>query len=72
MLNEGVPFILSENFSQDPLEEHVARHRRSAGCNDNPTLVQFGQQEVTLNLIKLDLISDLRGITDTSPKEKII
>ena len=70
LLNEGVPFVLSEKFSQDPLEEHFARHRRSAGCNDNPTLVQFGQQEVALNLIKSDLISDLRGNTRGRPVER--
>ena len=62
-MNEGFPYILSEKFSQHLLEEHFARHRRSAGCNDNPTLAQFGQQEVALNIIKSELISDLRDNT---------
>ena len=45
------------------LEEHFARHRRIAICNDNPTLDQFQPQEVALNVVKSDLIGDLRGNT---------
>ena len=70
LLREGVPYILSEKFSQDPLEEHFSRHRRIAGCNDNPTLDQFKQQEVALNLIKSDLIGDLRGNTRGRPDNR--
>ena len=57
---EGVKFLLSEKFSQDPLEEHFARHRRMGGCNDNPTQAQFAQQEIALSVISSNLISDLR------------
>lgn len=60
---EGAEYLLSEKFSQDPLEEHFSRHRRIAGCNDNPTLAQFQQQETALNVIDGELISDLRGNT---------
>lgn len=56
-------FILSEKFSQDPLEEHFSRHRRFAGCNDNPTLAQFEQQEVALHVLRGELVADLRGNT---------
>ena len=70
LLSEGVPYILSEKLSQDPLEEHFSRHRRIAGCNDNPTLEQFMQQEVSLNLIKSDLIGDLRGNTHGRPDNR--
>ena len=67
---DGVQFLLSEKFSQDPLEEHFARQRRSGGCNENPNLVQFGQQEVVLNVVKSDLISDLRGNTQGRPDNR--
>jgi len=65
LLNEAGPgkFILSEKFSQDPLEEHFSRHRRIEGCNDNPSLETFEQQEVALHVMSSDLISDLRGNT---------
>jgi len=61
----GVNFLLSEKFSQDPVEEHFARHR--SGCNENSTPAQFKQQEVALGIIKTDLISDLRGNTQGRP-----
>ena len=57
---EGVKFLLSEKFSQDPLEEHFARHKRMGGCNDNPTQAQVAQQEIALSVITSNLISDLR------------
>jgi len=54
----GVKFLLSEKFTQDPLEEHFGRHRRRGGCNDNPTLAEFGQQESVLNILRTDLMKD--------------
>ena len=59
----GVKMVLSEKFSQDPLEEHFAKQRRSGGANENPTLYQFGNQELALNVMKSGLITDLRGNT---------
>ena len=60
---EGVNFILSEKYSQDPLEEHFARQRRRGGCSENPTLYRFGQQELALNVMRSELITDLTGNT---------
>ena len=57
----GVNMLLSEKFSQDPLEERFARQRRSGGTCDNPTLYQFGQQEMNLQVMRSELITDLRG-----------
>ena len=31
-------YVLGEKFSQDPLEQHFGKHRRSCGCSDNPQL----------------------------------
>jgi len=56
-------FLLSEKFSQDPLEEHFGRHRRSGGCNENPTLFKFGHQELRLNVMGSNLITEMRGNT---------
>ena len=56
-------FILSEKFSQDPLEEHFGRQRRRGGCNENPTYDQFQKNELMLNVMKSNLISDLCGNT---------
>ena len=59
LLGEGVMFILSEKFSQDPLEEHFAEE--VARANENPTYYQFQKQELALNVMNSELISDLRG-----------
>ena len=59
----GFKYLLSEKYSQDPLEEHFAKHRRSGGSNENPTLYSFGNQELALNQMNSSLIADLRGNT---------
>ena len=61
---EGAKLLLSEKFSEDPVEEHFTRHRQMGGCNDNPTQAQFAQQEMALSVISSNLISDLRGNTE--------
>ena len=60
---DGVKCILSDKYSQDPLEEHFTRQRRRAGCSENPSLYRFGQQELALNVMKSELITDLTGNT---------
>ena len=54
---DGVDFLLSEKLSQDPLEEHFAKQRKKGGCNENPTVEQFAQQEVLLNVMNSDLVA---------------
>ena len=60
---EGDHFLLSEKFTQDPLEEHFAKQRLRGGCNENPDLVQFGSQELVLNVMSSGLIKELRWNT---------
>ena len=49
MLQEpGVEFILSEKFSQDPLEEYFSKQRGIGGRHDNPSVKQFGGNMTTL------------------------
>ena len=67
---DGVQFLFSEKFSQDPLEEHFGRHRRSGGCSDNPTLLEFGNQELALNVMRSDLMQEIRGNTRGKDKDK--
>ena len=59
----GVKYLLSEKFSQDPLEEYFGRQRRSGGANENPTLNQFQQQHLALTVMRSELINDLSGNT---------
>ena len=40
-LNNGMPFVLTEKFNQDAIEQHFGCHRASCGSNSNPSLHQF-------------------------------
>ena len=42
LLASGLPYVPSQDFCQDPLEEHFGRHRGLANRNDIPTVLQFG------------------------------
>ena len=61
---------MSEKFSQDPLEEHFSRHRRTGGCNDNRIQAQFAQQEIALSMLSSNLISDLGGNAETQQRNR--
>ncbi|XP_071502692.1 uncharacterized protein [Diadema antillarum] len=51
MLTEpGVQYILSEKFSQDPLEEYFSKQRGIGGRHDNPSVSQFGSNMQTLQV----------------------
>ena len=63
---DDVRYLLSEKLSQDPLEEHFARQRRIAGCDENPTLAQFQRQELALNVVKSDLIDTRKDRVTTT------
>ena len=42
LLQNGVGYILSQDFCQDPLEEHFGRHRGLGYRHENPNILQFG------------------------------
>lgn len=44
----GVKYLLSEVFSQDPLERYFSRQRHRGGSNDNPTAYQVPYSASTL------------------------
>jgi hypothetical protein len=50
LLDNGVKFVLSNRFCQDPLEAHFGRHRGLGQRSDNPSIPTFGYQENKLRL----------------------
>lgn len=36
MLNKGAPYVLTDHFNQDPIEQYFGIVRTSGGCNTNP------------------------------------
>ena len=56
-------YLLSERFTQDPLEEYFSKQRQRGGCNDNPTLQEFNRNFLGLNVAGDDLIRIMTGNT---------
>lgn len=50
LLSQGVEFVLSNRFCQDPLERHFGRHRGIGRRSDNPSMWSFGYAENKLRL----------------------
>ncbi len=44
----GVEYLLSEVFSQDPLERYFSKQRHRGGSNENPTAAQVPYNASTL------------------------
>lgn len=72
----GVEYILTERFNQDPLEEHFGKQRSRGGGVDNPTILQYMYNERKIIVSKSDMIikGNTRGrkrdanVIDTSDK----
>ena len=40
LLNEGMEYVLTERFCQDPVEEYFGAQRKLGRCSDNPDFYQ--------------------------------
>ena len=47
-LNQGVPYVLTERFCEDPLENYFGRQRAIGLRKDNPSLRDFGYNDNTI------------------------
>jgi hypothetical protein len=63
MLNLGTPFILTEVFNQDVLEQHFGHHRGRCGSNTNPTLSDMDNNMTHLRVIGSQAVSGASGNT---------
>ena len=48
LLSNNVKYVLSERFSQDPLENYFGRQRSMGSRRDNPNARVFGYQDNTI------------------------
>eukprot|EP00794_Sanderia_malayensis_P002699 gene2699-3120_t len=53
LLCQGVPYILTERFCQDPLENYFGRQRSLGHRKDNPSLRDVGYNDNTIRTTKL-------------------
>ena len=68
LLLQGMPFVLTEKFNQDVVEEYFGRHRSLGRRNDNPTVYQFGYNSNTLRMQRS--IAPVTGNTKGAHKQK--
>ena len=52
LLQNGVEYIFTERFCQDPLENYFGRQRAMGRRSDNPSLRQFGYNDNTIRRTK--------------------
>lgn len=50
LLNEGMEYVLTERFCQDPLEEYFGNQRKLGRRSDNPDMRQFGYNNNTIRV----------------------
>jgi hypothetical protein len=62
-LRQGMEFVLTERFNQDPIEQHFGMHRTVNGCNTNPSLEKFNHTMVRLRTVGSQAIAPIRGNT---------
>ena len=64
LLSEGMPFVLTERFNQDVLEEYFGRQCSMGHRNDNPDLYQFGYNSNTIRMQRsvVPVTGNTRGV----------
>lgn len=50
LLEEGMEFVLTERFCQDPLEEYFGKQRQLGRRSDNPDIHKFGYNSNTIRI----------------------
>ena len=50
LLHEGIEFVLTERFSQDPVEEYFGNQRKLGRRSDNPDMCAFGYNANTIRI----------------------
>ena len=66
---EGVEYVLSERFNQDPLEGFFGQQRAHGGRCDHPSVQQFVKNTVSLRVQKSAALAPLRGNSRKHPIE---
>ena len=57
----GVTYLLSERFSQDPVEAFFGKQRYKGGRSDNPSVKEFLDNTVSLRVQGSAALEPLRG-----------
>ena len=61
LLAKGAAFVMTEHFSQDPLERHFGHYRQKGGLNENPTVWQVCHTLNQVRTVKCQGLAPRRG-----------
>lgn len=50
LLQEGMEYVLTERFCQDPIEEYFGSQRKIGRRSDNPDIKMFGYNDNTIHI----------------------
>ena len=67
---DGVKYVLTDRFNQDPLEEHFGKQRTKGGGVDNPTILQYMYNERKIIVSKSDMI--IKGNTRGRKRDAVV
>lgn len=66
----GVKFVLSDRFSQDPLEKYFGNQRQRGGTNENPSVQQMVHNASALRALRSVTLNSVRGNCGRSKAHK--
>ena len=66
----GVKFLLSEKFSQDPLEAYFGKQRYQGGSNSNPSVNEYYNNATNIMVQGSAALDPVRGNSRRSRKRK--
>lgn len=61
LLQQGVPFVLTNHFNQDILEQHFGHYRHKGGHNDNPTVLEACHSLTNIRAVNFHGLAPKRG-----------
>ncbi|KAK6196393.1 hypothetical protein SNE40_001627 [Patella caerulea] len=61
LLREGVEYVLTSRFNQDPLEEQFSHLRHKGGANDNPTVYDIKNNLSQMRVIGSTALAPIHG-----------
>lgn len=61
VLEQGVPFVLTSVFNQDPLEQLFGHYRHKGGHNNNPTVYEVQNVTPVMRVVRSQALAAVRG-----------
>ncbi|XP_041476452.1 uncharacterized protein LOC121424753 isoform X2 [Lytechinus variegatus] len=61
LVEDGVEYVLSEKFSQDPIEEYFSKQRHAGGSGDNPGIDQVANNMLTFQVAGAAVVASKYG-----------